>query len=417
MNAIGVAILFALLAEASLRWAADVLNLRSSRQDPPEVFRKALDPERYRRAQSYLDATTRFGWAESLFSLAAVLVFWFAGGFPLLDRWVRDLGWGPVATGTLFIGLLAAAKSAADLPFEWYRTFVIEERFGFNRTDGRTFLLDRLKGLALGLALGVPLLAGVLAFFVHAGPHAWWLSWAAVVAFMVGVQYVAPTWILPLFNRFEPLEEGGLRTAITAYARRIGFPLDNIFVMDGSRRSGKANAFFTGFGRRKRIVLFDTLVSRQTPAGLMAVLAHEMGHYQLKHIRQALVLGIAQTGVMFLLMSLVITHEGLFEAFYMERVSVHAGLVFFSLLYSPIAFFTGVGLLALSRRNEAAADRFAAETTGNPEALSDALVELSMANLANLTPHPLHVTLNHGHPPVADRIRALARAVPPEGRA
>ena len=410
MNAIAIIILTALLADFLLHLAADVLNIRASASGIPERFRDLFTPERYRQAREYLRMHTRFGWAASSVSLALVLAFWFGGGFPYLDRWVRSWGFGPVVTGLLFFGVLGGLKAVVSVPFSVYATFVIEERFGFNRTTWKTFLADRIKGLVLGIVLGAPLAAAVLAFFETAGSNAWWLSWLGVVGFMLVMQYVAPTWIMPLFNRFEPLGEGELKNAIMAYARRIGFPLENVMVMDGSKRSGKANAFFTGFGRRKRIVLFDTLVRDHTVDELVAVLAHEMGHYKKRHILQGLLMGIAQMGVMFYLLSIFISHPALFEAFYMDQVSVYAGFVFFGMLYSPIDFFTGLAVMAWSRKNEYQADRFAAETTANPKAMANALKKLSVSNLSNLHPHPFYVALNYSHPPVLERIRGIEKS-------
>jgi STE24 endopeptidase len=324
---------------------------------------------------------------------------------------VRSFELGPVPSGLIFIGVLVLLKSALSLPFNLYSTFVIEERFGFNQTTWRTYVMDLLKGLFLALLLGAPLLAAVLAFFQYAGPHAWWYCWIGVTLYMLVVQFIAPTWIMPLFNKFTPLEEGELRSAILSYAKAINFPLDNVFQMDGSRRSTKSNAFFTGFGRHKRIVLFDTLIQRHTVKELVAVLAHEMGHYKKKHIRQGLILGIFQTGLMLFLLSHFIAYQGLFDAFYMPRQSVYAGMLFFAMLYTPIDFFVGILMQVLSRKNETAADQFAAETTKDPGSMVAALKKLSVDNLSNLTPHPFYVFLNYAHPPVLQRIQSLSTRI------
>jgi len=228
---------------------------------------------------------------------------------------------------------------------------------------------------------------------------------------MLIVQFVAPTWIMPLFNRFDPLPEGELRQAIVDYARRIDFKLNDIFVMDGSKRSSKSNAFFTGFGRNRRIVLFDTLIDRHSVDELLAVLAHEMGHYREKHIIKNLGIGIVQSGVMFYILSVFISYAGLFEAFYVEDVSIYAGLVFFGMLYAPLDSLMGLVLLAMSRRHEYAADRFAVQTSGKGEAMIAALKKLSVHNLSNLQPHPLYVSLNYSHPPVLKRIEAIEKLV------
>ena len=407
MNFIAIIILLALVLTFVLDGLADFLNLRTLRDSIPESFREYYDTLSYSQSQAYLRTNTRFGWISAGVGLLFLLIFWFNRCFDLLDHWLRAWGHGPLITGLLFTGSLLLLKALLGLPFSVYATFVIEARFGFNQTTLQTFGLDRLKGLALALLLGGPLLLGVLAFFQYAGANAWWYCWLAVTVFMLGTQYLAPTWIMPLFNKFVPLEEGPLKTAILDYAGRIDFPLRNVMVMDGSRRSSKSNAFFTGFGKNRRIVLFDTLIERHATAELVAILAHEMGHYKCRHIPLMVALGILQTGAMFYLMSLIISRQVLFDAFYMQQTSTYAGLVFFGLLYTPIDVVTGIGIQMISRRNELAADRFAVGTTGNPQALAQALKKLSVHNLANLYPHPLYVFLNYSHPPILERIKAI----------
>ncbi|MDZ7581573.1 MAG: M48 family metallopeptidase [Deltaproteobacteria bacterium] len=415
MNTIAVIILFALVFDLVVNAAADYLNLKALRPDLPREFQGLYDAPRYRRAQDYLKVNTRFGWLVSFVNLLVLLVFWFGGGFALLDEWVRSWHLGPVPSGLAYIGILSLLAGSVSLPFSVYATFVIEARFGFNQTTWATFFKDRLKGLALALVLGGPLLAAVLAFFEYAGHFAWLYGWAAVTLFMLVMQFVAPTWIMPLFNRFSPLPEGRLRQAIFSYARSIDFPLDNIHVMDGSRRSRKSNAFFTGFGRHKRIVLFDTLVEKHTVEELVAVLAHEMGHYKKKHIQKSLLAGIVQSGLMFFLLSFFISEPALFEAFYVRQPSVYAGLVFFALVYAPLGFLSGLLMQAFSRRNEFAADRFAVDTTRAPDAMASALKKLAVDNLTNLTPHRFYVFLNYSHPPVLQRLQAIANRLARRG--
>ncbi|BBO67336.1 peptidase M48 [Desulfosarcina alkanivorans] len=407
MNWIAWTILFFLSADFLLHLLADRLNLGAISDRIPLPFEGRFDPQTYRQSQAYLRANTRFGQTTAAVDLLVLLAFWFGGGFAIVDDWTRSLGWGPLATGLAYIGLLSGLKTLVDQPFRLYATFVIEQRFGFNTTTITTWVKDRLKGLFLIILLGVPLLSGVLAFFHHTGTTAWIWCWGLVTAFMIVVQFVAPTWIMPLFNRFEPLTDGELKAAIMAYARSIGFSLNNIQVMDGSRRSSKSNAFFTGFGRHRRIVLFDTLIARHTTDELVAVLAHEMGHYQMRHIWKMMAAGILQTGVLLYFMSLIIGTPALFEAFFVTHPSIHAGLVFFGLLYAPVDFFLGLLVQHISRRHEFAADHFAATTTGGSRSMVEALKKLSVHNLSNLTPHPLHVFLNYSHPPVLDRIAAL----------
>jgi STE24 endopeptidase len=408
MNIIAIIILGTIGLDFILNLIADVLNLKHLSSALPGAFEGVYDPQRYRKSQKYLKVNTQFGWITSTFNLLVILVFWFAKGFPLLDKGVRSFEPGPVVAGLIYIGILMLLKSVLALPFSVYATFVIEERFGFNRTTWSTYLTDLLKGLALALLLGTPLLAAILGFFQYAGANAWLYCWIGVTIYMLVVQFVAPTWIMPLFNKFTPLEDGELKSAILSYAASINFPLENVYQMDGSRRSTKSNAFFTGFGKHKRIVLFDTLIKQHTPNELVAVLAHEMGHYKKKHVPQALILGVLQSGLMLFLLSKFITFQGLFDAFYMPQQSVYAGMLFFAMLYAPIDFFVGILIQILSRKNETVADRFAAETTGDPGSMINALKKLSVHNLSNLTPHPFYAFLNYSHPPVLKRIQHLS---------
>ena len=407
MNAFAIVILAALIGDYALSLFADALNLSRLRSEVPGPFKDVYDPEKYRKSQEYLRANTRFSRIVSTFDLAVLLVFWFSGGFQYVDGIVRFTGMGPIATGLAFVGVLILAKGVLSLPFAIYDTFVIEERFGFNRTTVKTFVMDRIKGVLLGVALGGPLLAAILWFFNYAGTLAWVYCWIAATLYSLFIHYIAPTWIMPLFNKFSELADGDLKTAIFAYADSIRFPLNSVHVMDGSKRSRKSNAFFTGFGKNKRIVLFDTLVENHTAGELVAVLAHEMGHYKKKHILKGMLLGILETGLIFYLLSVFISSEGLFEAFFMEHISVYAGLVFFGMLFAPLEFFLGLVTLAISRKNEYEADRFAVTTTRAKGPMIAALKKLSVDNLSNLLPHPLYVFLSYSHPPILDRIAAI----------
>jgi STE24 endopeptidase len=407
MNIIAIIILLTIIVNLVINFLADYLNLKLLQNELPDAFRGIYEEDRYRKSQQYLKVNTQFGWFTAAFNVALILIFWFGKGFPLLDGWVRSFSYGPIVSGLIYIAVLVFFKGLFSLPFSIYHTFVIEERFGFNQTTWSTFLLDLVKGLFLTLLLGTPLLAGILAFFEYAGDNAWWYCWIAITVYMLGVQFIAPTWIMPLFNKFSPLDAGELKSAILSYAQSIKFPVENVYVMDGSRRSSKSNAFFTGFGKHRRIVLFDTLIKRHTKEELVAVLAHEMGHYKKKHILQGLILGILQMGIMLYLLSLFISYTGLFDAFFMPQNSVYAGLIFFAMLYSPLDFFIGLLTQMLSRKNEITADRFAAETTQDPDSMVNALKRLSVDNLSNLLPHPLYVFLNYSHPPILQRIERL----------
>jgi len=407
MNIIAIIILATIVIDFALGLTANRLNLKSLTTSIPEEFEGVYDEETYTKSQEYTRVNTRFGFISGTFDLILLLIFWFAGGFNWLDQWSRGFEFGVIGTGLIFIGALILAKMIISMPFSIYSTFVIEERFGFNKTTVKTFITDIGKGLMLSLVLGAPLLAGIIAFFEFGGAWAWLYAWMGVTAFSLIMQYIAPTWIMPLFNKFEPLEEGELRTAIESYAESVDFPLQDVFVMDGSKRSSKSNAFFTGFGKNKRIALFDTLIENHTTDELVAVLAHEIGHYKKKHIMKNMGISILQTGVMFALLSIFLQVPALFDAFYMDQMSVYAGLLFFGLLYSPIETVLGIVMQMLSRKHEYEADEFAAKTTEQPEEMVNVLKKLSKDNLSNLTPHSFYVFLNYSHPPVLQRIRAI----------
>lgn len=413
MNLYGMIIFAALLLDSILNLAADLLNLNSMRRELPEEFQGVYDPEAYRKSQEYLRVKTWFGIFTATVGLIALLAFWFSGGFNLIDQRVRSGGLGPIVTGLAYIGILVFLRGLLSLPFQIYDTFVIEERFGFNKMTPATFVADLIKGTVLGLLLGGPLLAGILFFFQFAGEFAWLYAWTAFTLFVFFVQFIAPTWIMPIFNTFTPLGEGELKERILSYARSVDFPVEQIYVIDGSRRSTKANAFFSGFGRHKRIALFDTLIAKQSVPEMVTILAHEIGHYKKKHILLGMALSIAHAGLMFFLLSIFLYRPGLYEAFSMAQPSIYAGLVFFSLLFTPVESILSIFLQALSRRNEYEADRFAAETFGQPEAMIGALKKLAVDHLSNLTPHPLHVILNESHPPILQRIQAIRRAAQP----
>ncbi len=407
MNVFGVIILATVLGKFFVDMIARWLNLRSLDPHVPSQFRDLYDPEQYARSQEYTKVTTRFHLLESAIHLVIFLIFWFAGGFNWLDQIVRSWGYGSIVTGILYIFLLGLAGSLLALPFDLYGTFVIEEKFGFNRTTLRTFILDRLKGLFLAIVLGAPFLAMILWFFESTGDLAWLYAWLFATAFMLVIQFISPVLIMPLFLKFTPLPEGELKQAIRDYASSVGFSFKDVYVVDASKRSSKANAFFTGFGKNKRIALFDTLVEQQTMPEVVAVLAHEIGHYQKKHVPIMMAVSILQSFVLFYLMSLFLSSPELFEAFYMEKPSVYAGLLFFGMLYEPISFLLSIVMNALSRRHELQADEYAVKTLGEANHLIAALRKLSIKNLSNLTPHPLYVFLNYSHPPLAQRIERM----------
>jgi len=407
MNVFSIIILVALILEFTLELVGNQLNLSVLKLELPPTLEGLYKAEDYRKSQEYIRATTRFGLIGNSFTLIILLAFWFSGGFNWFDQVVRAWNFIPLISGMVYIGILFFAYSFLKLPFSIYGTFVIEERFGFNRTTTRTFFLDRVKGLGLVLLLGGLLLAGILALFEYVDLYAWLYCWAAVVIFSLAMQYMAPTWIMPLFNKFTLMESGELKEAILRYALSVNFPIKNVYVMDGSKRSSKSNAFFTGFGRNKRIALFDTLIAQHTVPEIVAVLAHEVGHYKKNHVLQGILVNILNTGIIFFLLSLFLGSADLYLAFYMRQESIYTGLLFFGLLYTPIELVLSIIIQMVSRKREYEADRFAAETIDEPRNLIDALKKLSATNLSNLTPHPFYVFLNYSHPPLMQRIQAI----------
>lgn len=407
MNIYQLIILLAIAAEFILNLVADLLNLNHLSGELPAEFRDIADADTYAKTQAYTRVNTRFGFITSVFDLTVMLAFWFLGGFNQLDILIRGWQLHPIWNGLIFVGILMAARTILSLPFTIYHTFVIEERFGFNKTTPATFIKDLIKSFFLSILIGAPLLAGILAFFQFAGALAWLYCWAVVTLFSLFIQCIAPVWIMPLFNKFTPLEDGSLKEKILAYTERIGYHLSGIFVMDGSRRSSKSNAFFTGFGRTRRIALFDTLIEQHSEDELLGVLAHEVGHDKKHHIIQSLIIGIVHSGIIFYLLSLFLDNAGLFRAFYMDHISIYAGLLFFGLLYTPVELLLSILMNILSRKHEFEADRFASRTTAGPEPLISALKKLSVNNLSNLRPHPFYVFLNYSHPPVLQRIEHM----------
>jgi len=388
---------------------ANRLNLRALKPEIPTEFEGIYDRDEYRRFLNYTAATARFERIGATWDLVILLVFWLVGGFDWVDRIARSVHGGFITTGLLYLGALYFGKWLLNLPFEVYDTFRIEERFGFNKTTPAIFAGDQVKSLLLSALLGGALLALILGILQHGGSAAWLYAWAAASVLLVAMVYAAPALILPLFNKMTPLEDGELRQAIMACASRLGFPLTEISVMDGSRRSTKANAFFTGMGRTKRVVLFDTLIKNHTTDELVAVLAHEIGHYKLRHIIKHIAGAIVNIGIFLFLAQWIIHRHGLYAAFGVAHPSIYVGLALFLVIYGPLSRILGILRGAQSRKHEFAADRFAAENTGLPHALGDALKKLSRNNLGNLSPHPLHVILYHSHPPVLARVRELEK--------
>ncbi|MGA7277154.1 MAG: M48 family metallopeptidase [Desulfocapsaceae bacterium] len=405
--------LFFVLAVIVLHFLLDtvitLLNIRALSPELPGEFADVYDQEKYRQSQSYTRVTSRFALLENSISTLITVLFLLGGGFNLVDHLVRGFGFGPIITGILFTGAIMSLAFLLGLPFSIYSTFKIEGRFGFNRTTPKVFAADILKTLLLAVLLGTPVLAAVLWFFDQAGSYAWIYCWVGVVLFGFVLQFLAPVLIMPLFNKFTPLDDGPLKEKIYAYARQEKFTISGIFTMDGSKRSTKLNAFFTGFGRFRKIVFFDTLLEKIDADEIVAVLAHEMGHFKKRHIWKMMGATVAQAGLMFYLLSLFLNNPGLFRAFGMDHVSIYASLFFFGFIYSPLSTLISIVFNKMSRTHEFEADRYAAETTGQAERLINCLKKLSLANLSNLTPHPALVVYSYSHPPILQRITALRR--------
>ncbi len=387
-------------------WILSALNMKAHTPQVPAALAEEVDPKSYARSYDYHRANFRFGLIQSVISFAVIIIFLAIGGPGWLDEQLRQVTAHPVWLALLFFGVLYIVSDLLSIPFSWHQTFVIEEKFGFNKTTPKTFWLDKLKGYLLAMVLG----GGIMAFLVWLvgalGPSFWWWFWLFLGVVMVVMNLFYTSWILPFFNKLTPMEEGSLRSAIEDYARGVSFPLMNIFVIDGSKRSAKANAFFSGMGKRKKVVLYDTLIEQQEQEELVAVLAHEIGHYKKRHIYQGLALSLLQTGLMLFILSRVLFSPELSQALGAEESSIHLNLIAFGLLYSPISTVLGILMNIFSRKNEFEADRYAAETYGSAP-LQKALLKLHTKTLSNATPHPLHVFVNYSHPPLIRRLEAL----------
>jgi STE24 endopeptidase len=409
MNGFLLIILAVLIGAYLLDLIVDTLNVRHVTTVLPEEFEGYYDADKYKKSQRYLRENTRFGIISDTVTTPVTIAFILFGGFNIVDQFARGFNLGSILTGLIFAGVLLLASQILSIPFSIYSTFVIEEKYGFNKTTPKIFILDILKSWLLIAVIGGIVLSVVLWFFEKAGPLAWLYCWFAVTLFQIFLMFIAPVVIMPIFNKFIPLEEGELKQAIEDYARSQEFKLKGIFTMDGSKRSTKTNAFFTGFGRFRRIVLFDTLVEKHTVKELVSILAHEMGHYKKKHILKSICISILSTGLMFGILSLFLKNRGLFAAFKMQEISIYASLLFFGFLYSPIQMVLSIFGNMLSRRHEYDADEYAVKTYNASASMIAALKKLSVENLSNLTPHPLKVFLSYSHPPVLERIRAIRR--------
>lgn len=404
-------ILGILIFDFVLERVLDVLNAKRFRPQLPQELAGIYDADKYSRSQHYFKENQRFSLLTSTFSfLLMAAMLWF-GGFAVIDNVVRSITTHPVLMALLFFAIIGLASDVLSMPFQLYDTFVIEEKYGFNNTTLATFFLDKVKGWLLGALIGGGLLALIVWVYETTGSLFWVIAWGVMILFSAVMMMFYASWIVPLFNKLTPLEEGSLRSAIERFARKVGFALENIFVMDGSKRSAKANAFFSGLGSKKKIVLFDTLIKDHTEEELVSVLAHEAGHYKKKHTLVNFIIATAQTGLMLFILSLFIDKTSMWPTYLANALgakepSFHLGILAFGLLYAPLSLLTGIATNYISRKNEFAADRFAAQNFA-ARPLQDALKKMSVNHLSNLQPHPAYVFVHYSHPPLLERLKAL----------
>jgi STE24 endopeptidase len=384
----------------------DYLNLKAQRTDIPDEIASFYDRIKYLKSLEYHRELSRFSFLTSAFSFALSLSMLLFGGFGWVDAMLRPFIQNEIILALVFFGVLVLASDILTIPFQLYSTFVIEEKYGFNKTTIKTFIADKFKGYLLGAFIGAPLIALLIFLVISIGASFWiWFSIIAA-AFIFFMNMFYTSLILPLFNKLTPLPEGDLKSAIQEYARKVEFPLTNIFVIDGSKRSSKANAFFSGIGRKKKIVLYDTLIQKHTTEELVAVLAHEVGHFKKKHIVWSFALSIIQVVFMLYILSLMIYSETLSFALGGTQLSIHLNLIAFTILFTPISGITGLLMSMYSRKNEFEADSYARQTYSGA-ALAQALKTLSVDSLSNLYPHPFYVFIHYSHPPLLKRLEAL----------
>ena len=410
MNLFLAIIVGTIIFEYVLSFVSRQLNLKSLTTNLPQEFVGFYDEEKYAKSQNYTRANSSFGRISSTFNFILILAVIFLGIFDMLDQYARSFGYSPLITGLIFFGIITIIQDILSIPFSLYSTFIIEEEYGFNKSTAKIYVMDKLKSYLLLLLLGVPLISAILYFF-ESLENAWLYAWGLMALLSVVMPKIYTQFIAPMFNKFTPLEDGELRDLIESYSKEVDFPLTEVYVVDGSKRSAHSNAYFTGFGKNKRIVLFDMLMEDHTNEEILAILAHEVGHYKKKHIIKGMFTSIIHSGIMLYILGLFIKMPELHTGMGMsaEQPSVYAGLIFFSLLYAPIELLLSIMFNMLSRKHEFEADEYSAQTLKNTSHMISGLKNLTVKNLGNLTPHPLPVFLSYSHPPVLDRISALEK--------
>ncbi|UBM62886.1 M48 family metallopeptidase [Candidatus Sulfidibacterium hydrothermale] len=391
------------------RWL-DRLNLKHLSPELPAALSGIYNAEKYAASQQYLKANSRLSMVQSAFVFLLVLAMLLFHGFAFLDEVVRKLTPNPYGQTLLFFGILGFSLDVLTLPFQWYGTFVIEEKFGFNKTTVPVFVTDKLKMWLVSGVVGGGLLLFIQWAYTAGGAVFWLIAFAGVSLFMIFMAMFYTSLIVPLFNKLRPLEEGELKTAIEKLAAQTGFPLTGIYIMDGSKRSTKANAYFSGLGPKKKIILYDTLLEELSTEEIVAVLAHEIGHYRKKHIYKGLVVSLAEMLVLFFLLGKALSMPEFSQAIGVQNASFYAGLLAFSLLYAPVSFILGIVENVLSRRHEYQADAFAV-SAGLGKSLVNALIRLSVSSLSNLQPHPLYVFFHYSHPTLLQRKSAIEKQI------
>ncbi len=405
-NSLFFVILAILVVQYLAHQYLEYLNAKRFKSTLPPELADVFNENDYQKSQQYKQTNYKFGLISDGFSLVVTICFLWFGGFEWVDQLTRSITENTIPMALVFFGIIMFGSAVLGLPFSYYRTFVIEEKYGFNKTTKSTFLSDKLKGAILTVVLGGGILTLFILFYQSTGPNFWIYAWAMVSGVILFINLFYSRLIVPMFNKQTPLQDGSLKSAIENYAQKVGFELQNIFVIDGSKRSTKANAYFSGFGKEKRITLFDTLINDLTEDEIVAVLAHEVGHYKRKHIIVNLIVSLLTTGLTLYVLSLFINHPEISLAIGVTTPSFHAALVGFALLYSPISEITGLIMNYLSRKFEFQADDFA-KTTFAAAPLISSLKKLSRKSLSNLTPHPAYVFVHYSHPPLIERIRNL----------
>ena len=386
--------------------ARQIAHIRQHRSEVPESFADKISLEEHQKAADYTTTKTGFGRLPLFYDAILLLLWTLGGGLEWLDQNVIALGYSPIITGIAVLLAFSFISAALDLPFSIYTTFVIEEKFGFNNTTVKTFIIDMFKGTALGLAIGVPLLYAILWLMEQMGDMWWIYTWLLISSFSILMMWIYPTWIAPIFNKFEPLEEGETLSRIKGLLERCGFSSDGVFVIDGSKRSSHGNAYFSGFGRNKRIVFYDTLLKMLSDDELEAVLAHELGHFKKKHIIKSILISFATTLIGLGILAWLMKNDWFYNALGISTASTYMALLLFTLI-SPVFTFVLSPLMSLfSRKNEFEADAFAAEQT-DAQHLIKALVDLYRENASTLTPDPIYSAFYDSHPPAPVRIAHL----------